>query len=348
MAKKKFTLLLSTLALLTLACLSGQATACTATGYTRDNTNLTAAVINPVGTVSGDVDASGCDIGVYYGANATGAVVSATIHDARYFGIVVNGDDGPASVDVRNSTISAIRDTPFDGAQHGIGIYYRACKDATSSATGSISGNTVSDYQKGGIVATCAGTAVQISDNVVAGRGPTGVIAQNGIEVGFGASASVMRNTVSKNQYTGSSTYASGILVVGGPYWCNTYPSFCPSFNTTGTQIVKNVVTDNDGGIVVQDVAGSGADYEPPSTQTNVKVINNTISDADCSNLIYQAGISDMGDNDKLIHNAISGLGYDATLCDPSDATPANGGGAFAVDDSYTNLAKVHANVIGP
>lgn len=40
--------------------------ACTATGYMRDSIDLTAALIDP-GTVDGQVvDATGCDIGVYY------------------------------------------------------------------------------------------------------------------------------------------------------------------------------------------------------------------------------------------------------------------------------------------
>src|ERR1700694_5966899 len=42
------------------------ATNCTPTGFFRDNINMTAAVINPVGAVTGDVDATGCNIGVYY------------------------------------------------------------------------------------------------------------------------------------------------------------------------------------------------------------------------------------------------------------------------------------------
>lgn len=43
---------------------------CTVTGFVRDGINLTAAQINPA-TVSGDVDATGCNIGVYYSAMRT-------------------------------------------------------------------------------------------------------------------------------------------------------------------------------------------------------------------------------------------------------------------------------------
>jgi len=49
----------------------------------------------------------------------------------------------------------------------------------------------------------------------------------------------------------------------------------------------------------------------------------------------YQAGVSDSGNNDKVIANRISGLGYDPSFVEdlPVDADP-----------SATNRAKVHAN----
>ena len=67
---------------------------------------------------------------------------------------------------------------------------------------------------------------------------------------------------------------------------------------------------------------------------TNVKVVNNTISKAGFTNL-YQAGVSDTGNNDKIITNRISGPGYDPNFA-----------GRFSVDadPSLTNRAKVHAN----
>lgn len=339
MKRKFFVTMLGVFAVAALAAMPAYATTCTPTGYMRDSINLTAALVNPTGVVSGTIDATGCDIGVYYGANENGAVDGATISGAKYFGVVVNGDGGPTSVDVTNSTIYNIGDNPptFDGDQHGVGIYYRACADAASSATGTISGNDVYAYQKGGIVASCSGTSVQIRDNIVTGLGEVSFIAQNGIEVGYGATASVMRNTVSDNQYTGSSTFSGGILVVGGSSWCDVF-NLCPSPDTTGTQIMDNQLKDNDGGVVVEDYEGSN--FEIPTSQTNIKVVNNSVSDDDCSNPVYQAGISDVGNNDKLIHNTISGDGYDASQC----TAPAYG--AYTIDNTYTTGAKVHADIV--
>jgi len=52
---------------------------------------------------------------------------------------------------------------------------------------------------------------------------------------------------------------------------------------------------------------------------------------------IYQAGVSDVGNNDKIIANTISGAAYDPNTIP---------GSTFAVDadPSFTNRAKVHAN----
>src|ERR1700741_793799 len=61
------------------------AATCTHTGFIRDGIDLTAALINPH-DVSGDVDATGCEIGVYYSSGVHGHVENANVHGARYFG----------------------------------------------------------------------------------------------------------------------------------------------------------------------------------------------------------------------------------------------------------------------
>lgn len=302
------------------------ATPCTPTGFMRDSTNLTAAVIDPSTTVTGDVDATGCNIGVYFDTG-TGLINGANIHGANYFGVVVNG----AAVDVISSLIHDIGESPLNGDQHGVAIYYAY----GSTSSGTIAGNTISNYQKGGIVANGSGVSVAIRNNVVTGQGPVDWIAQNGIQIGWGASASVMWNTVSDNSYTGTSTVSGGIIVVGGPGYGDGSPY------TTGTQIVGNTVVDNDIGIWLTNLADWAGD--PATTATNVKVVNNTISNAGLNNdygaFGYQAGVADQGNNDKIIANSLSGDGYLACLspayCVPIDADPL-----------FTNNVKVHANVV--
>ncbi len=95
------------------------------------------------------------------------------------------------AIDVRNS--------PFDGSHTGL-------KSVT------VSGNTISDYQKTGIVAN-GDVLATITNNTVTGSGPINYIAQNGVQVGFGGSATIKGNTVSGNWYTPASDVACGILL---------------------------------------------------------------------------------------------------------------------------------------
>ena len=184
---------------------------CTPTGFFRDGIDMTAALINPAGTVSGTVNGTGCNIVIYYSPGAGGTIKNANLFGANYFGVVVNGDAGDVSVDITNSSIHDIGEVPHNGTQHGVAIYYRGFFNV-SSATGKITGNKVYGYQKGGIVANGQGTQVNVSDNVVTGDGHVTFIAMNGIQVGYGASASVMRNTVSGNSYIGPSASSEMVL----------------------------------------------------------------------------------------------------------------------------------------
>jgi hypothetical protein len=165
-------------------------TTCLPTTFSRDGFFLTAAQIG--GTVSGSLDATGCDIGVYFAT--PGSVTSgAQIFGARYFGVVNDG----TSVTVEGASIHDVGNNPFDGTQHGVGIYF------TNGGSGAIDGNTVSAYQKGGIVVNGTGTSASVTNNTVSGLGPVVFIAQNGIQVSRGAVATVRGNDISDNFYTG-------------------------------------------------------------------------------------------------------------------------------------------------
>lgn len=78
------------IALATVVAVSSRAAAasCTPTGFVRDGINLTAALVNPSGTVTGAVDATGCNIAVYYDAGASGVVKNADVFGANYFGVL--------------------------------------------------------------------------------------------------------------------------------------------------------------------------------------------------------------------------------------------------------------------
>ena len=153
------------------------------------NGGASASVINLTVTASGLADV--CDGG-----------------DTRLRGILLDG----ASGSITNNTVTGVRQGP-SGCQEGNSIEARNEPfDATGADLGvTISANVVSDYQKTGIIAN-GSVAATITGNTLTGAGPVGYIAQNGIQVGFGATAVVKNNTVSGNSYTGPDV-ACGILL---------------------------------------------------------------------------------------------------------------------------------------
>lgn len=268
-----------------------------------------------------------------------------------------------ATATITNNTISNISDpvnSGLLGCQHGlavlVGAYFWYTVDSQGHLTGSavindaatatISGNTVWGYQKNGITAKGAGTAVSITNNTVNGSNRDAnystIIAQNGIELAEGATGQIMRNTVTGNTYTGPYwASGSGIVVFGGCGWGY----------VVNAQVVGNTLVNNDVGVYAVNYADDCS--SAPPVRTNIKVTNNSISNDAVTNVGswalgsvtyhgYQAGIDEEGNNDKVINNTVSGAGY-ATL------QAAGGPFVLAIDtiSGPTTSPKVHANQLG-
>ena len=62
----------------------------------------------------------------------------------------------------------------------------------------------ISGYLKNGITANTSGLTANIHDNIVIGMGPTSVIVQNGIQIGFGATGAISNNDVRGHVWTGT------------------------------------------------------------------------------------------------------------------------------------------------
>lgn len=184
------------------------ATTCTPTGFFQDGINLTAAQVGA--DVTAPLDATTCNIGVYYDNHHTGNVTGANISGANYYGVLVDGANGSVTVNVTGSSIHDIGETPLNGSQHGVAIAF------LNGASGIIDGNSIWNYQKNGmkISGTTSGTATSasVTNNTVTGSGQIDWIAQNGIQVSYGATALVTGNTVSGNYYTPTSWVACGLL----------------------------------------------------------------------------------------------------------------------------------------
>lgn len=115
----------------------------------------------------------------------------------------------------------AVRDVELsptlNGCQSGLGVFVQSGQGLSSVVT--IANSSIHDYQKNGITANEADTQVTISGNVVTGLGTAAGTAQNGIQIGFGATGTIHANTVANHVYapcidlTGCTATADDILV---------------------------------------------------------------------------------------------------------------------------------------
>lgn len=105
-----------------------------------------------------------------------------------------------ANADIHHNTIQDIRDEPFSGCQNGVAIMVGRQYWSTTG-TANIENNTIVGYQKGGIVVDNSGSNATITDNTITGVGATSVIAQNGIQISRGATATLSGNTVTGNSF---------------------------------------------------------------------------------------------------------------------------------------------------
>jgi len=290
--------------------------------------NMTAAMVNP-GNVSGDVNASGCDIGVYFGPGQHGQVSHANVRGAKYHGIVNNG----ANVDIEDSSISDIGDLT-SGVSRGYGIFVYG---GAGRASGDIHGNTVWRYQKNGIVVAGQHADANVESNWVIGQGQTPRIAQNGIEVIDGADAQVTGNVVTGDAYTGGGSgvppgenQAAGILIYGG----ECYPGV-PTALVTGIRIEHNVVTNSDIGVELTNCASPGVAATTPTKNTvdDNALINNAVTSINTAPP-YQAGIQAIGAGDTITDNDTCGPGF-------ADSAPAH-----AIDAALDTGAKLKNNTV--
>lgn len=305
------------------------APSCTPTGFSRDSLNLTAAMIVTATNfhISGQVNAYGCNIGIYIGPGLSGTVTGAQVFGANYYGIVNNG----STVTVTSSQIYDIGENPLNGDQHGFGIYF--AEDI--GAKGTISSNLVWNYQKNGIVVRGIHSNATITKNTVIGQGPVNYIAQNGIEVGAGAKGSVAKNIVTGNAYTGAGdATAAGVLVYGGSCYGVAL--------TIGIKISGNTLVGNDIGVSLSNIDGSSSCI-PTATPTKIITSNNIITNDAVNNTSgaypnpggYQAGVSDQGDYDTIKNNSICGLGYTYVTPPPY---------LYLIDVTNTNNPTVSGN----
>jgi len=198
--------------------------------------------------------------GTVEGDNITGCMGG----DDRLRGIMLEGASGA----VTDMVVNNIHRGP-NGCQEGNAIEVRnAPFDGSHPNTlkVKIANNTISGYQKSGIVAN-GDVNVSIHDNVVNESAAQDVLAANGIQVGFGALGSVKGNSVGGNTWETGSAVATGMLI----------------YLSTASVVDNTVSGDSDVGIYHFGLSGAVA-------------FNRVLDDADPQDPFWGNGVSGVPD----------------------------------------------------
>jgi hypothetical protein len=130
----------------------------------------------------------------------------------RHTGVrIING-----TATIYGNHITKIRDAAplLFGCQDGIAVLVgRQVEGQVGNAL--LRNNLIDQYQKGGVVVDNAGSYAWVTQNEITGEGLNNITAQNGVQVGRGASADVDHNNISKNQFARAfaTDTAAGVLL---------------------------------------------------------------------------------------------------------------------------------------
>ena len=267
------------------------------------NATVTISHITVDGANDGLTDCSVDAIGIYY-QNASGTITD-------------------------NAVRNVLLPPALQGCQDGLAINV----DSTTGSSVTVSNNSVRNYDKNGITASGPGDGspgpnVTVTGNTVIGLGATTVIAQNGIQVSYGATGKVTLNNVIDDIYinppgcASTCTGSSGILIYGSTGITisdNTVEStqlgivpvtasasltangtIVKSNRIGGTQIYDAIDLCSDGNTAESNViygsAQSGIHVDDecsPSTGSGTTVTGNTINEA-CAGVLLGTGSGNM------------------------------------------------------
>lgn len=176
----------------------------------------------------------------------------------------------------------------LQGCQDGLGIFVES--DNTSVDKISITNNTVTNFDKNGITVDHKGANADIVANTVTGMGPTDVIAQNGIQVAYGATANITGNTISNLIYSPETTGSSGIIMY----------DLQASVYAAPSTVQKNHITNAQYGVVLDAVEGQ-------SGGSPVQVAHNTITNAQFAGIgLYSDNYFTPGESADYINVAVN------------------------------------------
>lgn len=267
-------------------------------GFTLDGKGHTITAVDPAGGhFTGAVVANA-------GANASVKNLTVTVaglsnvcdaDDNRLRGILLEG----ASGSITHNNVIGINQGP-SGCQEGNAIEVRNEPfDGTHPNTlfVEIAHNTVTDYQKTGIVAN-GDVDVNIHHNAVGASATQENLAANSIQLGYGAMGSAAHNNIEGNQWMGTSDYAATAVLV---------------YLADGVEVSNNNIRGNSD-IGVYFYANNGT------------VHNNRIFDEgpDHPNSGYDYGLGNWGTNNSVTNNKVRGfeIPYDGMTGGNNKAIP--------------------------
>jgi nitrous oxidase accessory protein NosD len=189
-----------------------------------------------------------------------------------------------ASGEIRDVAIrNMILGVGLEGCQSGLGIFAQKPVGAGRVREVRVVNSSIHDYQKNGITGNEPGVKIQATGNVVTGIGPTSGVAQNGIQIGFGATGQINENTVI-NHIWAPCVSVSDCAAVGADLLI---------LNTNNVSILENTVGKSQCGICL-----SGID---DGQVNDSQVIGNMVFDTDVFD-----GIALTGNNNEVRLNTIT------------------------------------------
>jgi hypothetical protein len=241
---------------------------------------------------------------------------------------------GGATANVTGTTVAHIhQNTSTFGNQTGFGIQVGGTGAQAVGQVGhaTITNCIVTDYQKVGVIIGRNGSSGTLTGCTITGVGPTPLIAQNGMQIGPGATtAAVSNTTISGNVYTGlgpppagpdpfNTNQATGIL------------NFIDSSSFTG-----NTVLGNDLGIFS---TNSG------STSTGTTISGNTVRDNNFEDVVLAAGTATVSNN--TITKSNIGVAVIASVLDQFGNPVATDAQGTLVSNNITNNGNINVGFPG-
>jgi parallel beta-helix repeat protein len=190
------------------------------------------------------------------------------------------------------------------GDQCGEGIYVQTAATFTSKVT--IENSSVHNYNKNGITGNDAGTTLILTENYVQGLGLSSITAQNGIQLAFGATGTIVSQVVIDNIYSAPLSYAATDILL------------YDAAENSGVSVNSNVLGNSDLPIAIYtDTAGTYGD--------GVKVETNRIFGTSVYDAIDVCTNGNTVTGNIIVNSAESGVHLDGSCSGTGNSNTATG-----------------------